>query len=236
MSASRFVIHPAVFRVLPGMRVATAVALGIGGPTTDVGPELERAWRAAAAEGAIHGNAQSHPRVAPWRGAFRAMGAHPKDFPSSIEAILRRAMKGGEPFRILPLVDLYHAVSLRNLTPAGAFDIDAIAGEIELRRTREGDRFTALDADEPEPVPPGEIAYVDGSFVLTRHLVWRQSREGLVREGSRNAIVLSEVLAELDPDLALRVHDDLRSSLERVFAPERIVSGILDEDSPELAW
>ena len=150
--------------------------------------------------------------------------------------MVRRAMKGGEPVRILPLVDLYHAVSLRNLTPAGVFDLDAIRGDVDLRRTREGDRFTALDADAPENVPPGEIAYADGSTILTRHLVWRQAREGLVREGTRNAMVLSEVLGDLEPDLALRVHDDLRNSLARVFAPGRLVTGILDQDSPELAW
>ena len=222
--------------MLPGMRVATVVAIGIGEPTVDVGEELAAAWRAAAAEGSTYGNPQSHPKVAPWRAAFRAMGAHPRDYSSSIEALLRRAMKGGEPFRIHPLVDLYHAVSLRNLTPAGAFDLGALEADVDLRRTRDGDRFTALDADKPEPVPPGEIAYADGTTVLTRHLVWRQAREGLVREGTRDAMVLSEVLGGLEPDLVLRVHDDLRDSLGRVFAPERLVTGILDEESPELAW
>jgi DNA/RNA-binding domain of Phe-tRNA-synthetase-like protein len=145
-------------------------------------------------------------------------------------------MKGGEPLRIHPLVDLYHAVSLRNLTPAGAFDLGGLNGDVELRRTRDGDTFTALDAHEAEPVPPGEIAYADGSTVLTRHLVWRQAREGLVREGTRDAMVLSEVLGELDPDLVVRVHDDVRESLGRVFAPVRLVTGILDEDSPEFVW
>jgi hypothetical protein len=66
--------------------------------------------------------------------------------------------------------------------------------------------------------------------------VWRQAREGLVREGTTNAMVLSEVLGELEPVLALAVHDDLRESLARVFQPERLVTAILDEDSPELAW
>jgi len=94
----------------------------------------------------------------------------------------------------------------------------------------------ALDANGPEDVAPGEIAYADGSTVLTRHLVWRQAREGLVRATTTDAMVLSEVLGELEPDLALQVHDDLRDSLVRVFGPERLVTGILDEDSPELIW
>ena len=114
MSEPRFFIHPAVFRVLHRMRVVTAVALGVGEPGEDVGPELVEAWRFAGAEGLANGNAQSHPRVAPWRPAFRAIGAHPRDYTSSVEAMVRRATKGGDPPRIHPLVDLYHAVSLRH--------------------------------------------------------------------------------------------------------------------------
>src|SRR5262249_40114210 len=77
MTGSRFVIHPGVFGVLPGMRVAIVVAIGVGEPTADVGPELTAAWTLAAAAAAPFGNAQSHPRGAPRRSAFRAMGAPP---------------------------------------------------------------------------------------------------------------------------------------------------------------
>ena len=48
-----------------------------------------------------------------------------KRFPISIEAMLRRALKGGA-FRINPLVDLYNALSLRHICPAGAVDLDAV--------------------------------------------------------------------------------------------------------------
>ena len=55
-------------------------------------------------------SAQAHPRVAPWRAQFKAMGLAPRDYRSSIEALMRRARGGGEPFRISPLVDFYNAV------------------------------------------------------------------------------------------------------------------------------
>jgi DNA/RNA-binding domain of Phe-tRNA-synthetase-like protein len=42
------------------------------------------------------------------------MGVSGRKFPSSIEALLRRAFKGGEPLRINPLVDFYNAVSLES--------------------------------------------------------------------------------------------------------------------------
>src|SRR5215469_5029787 len=110
------------------MRVATAVALGMDNQTPR--PEVEAAWAqvwSEAAGAAVYGNAQSHPRIAPWRESFTRMGVSGKQFPSSAEALLRRALKGGEPFRINPLVDWYNAISLRHLVPAGGFDLDDLA-------------------------------------------------------------------------------------------------------------
>lgn len=51
---------------------------------------------------------------------------------------------------------------------------------LELRLTRRGDTFQALDKNEPVAVPDGEVAYVTGRTVLTRHFVWRQSRAGII--------------------------------------------------------
>lgn len=181
-STSQLIAAPEVFARFPGLRVAVAVGHGLDNAASH--PAIEAAWRAAwqaaAAEGAPFGNAQSHPRVKPWRERFAAMGVSGKQYPSSVEALLRRAMKGGDPFSINPLVDWYNALSLRHVVPAGAFDLAAIAGPLELRLTRPGDTFTALDSDAPEALPAGEVAYADGATVITRHFVWRQARAGLV--------------------------------------------------------
>src|SRR5262245_44096497 len=139
-------VQPEVFARFPGLMLAAAVARGIDNAREI--PEIEQQWRDAwqrALAAAAYGNAQSHPRVRPWRESFQAQGISGKEFPSSIEALLRRALKGGEPFRINPLVDLYNAISLRHVVPAGAFDLDDITGPLELRVTRPGDHFLALD-------------------------------------------------------------------------------------------
>lgn len=214
----RFTVHPEVFAAFPGMRIVAAVAEGLDNRTHR--PAIEREWRAAwegAAAAKVHGNAQSHPRVRPWRERFRALGVSGKKYPSSIEALLRRALKGGEPFSINPLVDFYNAVSLRHVVPAGAYDLDEVGEAFELRPTRDGDSFEALDADAAEPLPAGEIAYVTGGDVLTRHLIWRQSRRALVTGETRRALLLSEVLGELEAALADRVAADFEGGLERHF-------------------
>ena len=239
MAGTRFAVTPEVFDRLPGLRVVVVVALGIDNARErpDVRDAWRDAWAAAGAEAARHGNPQSHPRVAPWRERFRAMGVPPRDYPSSIEALLRRAVRGGEPFRVNPLVDAVHTLSLRHVVPAGAFDLDAIEHDLVLRETMRGDRFTALDEDRPEEVPAGEVAYCDGDVVLTRHVVWRQSRQALVGPETCDAIVVSEILPEVgDGAPGGAVHDDLLAVVSREFSPERVVGALLERERPDLSW
>jgi DNA/RNA-binding domain of Phe-tRNA-synthetase-like protein len=174
--------------------------------------------------------------VALWRERFRALGVSGKEFPSSVEALLRRALKGGEPFAINPLVDAYNAVSLRHVVPAGGFDLaDLSNGLLELRLTRPGDQFTALDASEPLAVPVGEIAYATGATILTRHFVWRQSRAGLVTAATTDVILLAEVLGELGPGVAEHVRDDFSTLLSDEYGATPTVA-ILDAASPSATF
>ena len=230
------VVRPEIFAAFPGIRVAAVVARGIR-PASD--PEaVDRFWNEAwAAAGAAreHGNAQFHPRVAPWRQGFLALGVSGKRFPTSIEALLRRALKGGDPFRIHPLVDFYNAVSLRHILPAGGYDLAELDGPLEVRATRAGDTFRALDEETAEPVPEGELAYACGSSVLTRHLVWRQSRRALITAETREAVLVAEALAEI-PDEALdAVAEDLRQGLKRWFGATAVIHR-LDQERSELDW
>ena len=138
--ATQFRVEPAIFARFPGLRLAVVVAHGVDNATARpaVAESWHAAWAGAARLAAGHGNAQSHPRVRPWREAFRATGVSSKEFPSSIEAMLRRALKGGAPFEINPLVDFYNGLSLRHIVPVGGFDLDELHGPLELRLTRAG--------------------------------------------------------------------------------------------------
>src|SRR5688572_6308975 len=103
-----------------------------------------------------------HPRVAPWRDAYRAFGAKPKDNPSSIENLVRRVTKGGSLPSINTLVDLYNVISLRHLLPAGGEDLDQIRGEIILTRAGAAEAPVRLPGEADERPPhPGEVIYRD---------------------------------------------------------------------------
>jgi DNA/RNA-binding domain of Phe-tRNA-synthetase-like protein len=231
-----FTVEPSIFDLFPGMRLAIAIANEIDNAVNAaIATEWQHAWKQAAAEALPYGNAQSHPRVKIWREAYRSLGVSGKEFPSSIEALLRRPMKGGEPFSINPLVDWYNTISLRHTVPAGGFDLDDIHGTLELRLTCEEDTFLSMDAAEPVSVPPGEVAYVSDSTVLTRHFVWRQSREGLITPATRSVFLVSEVLEGAGDDVAETVLDDFSTGLVTHFG----VTGhafLVDARVPEISW
>lgn len=235
MTALGLAVDPEIWRLFPGMRIALVRAAGIDNRSPN--PAAARAWREAwAAAGALDvPNAQSHPRVAPWREALRAAGSPPKKYPAAIESLLRRALKGGDPFSINPLVDFYNAVSLRHVSPAGGFDLGAVAGPprgsrtVELRLTRPGDRFHPLGGEATEEVPAGEVAYCDGSDVLTRHFVWRQSEKAAIRPETTEVLLMSEVLAAIEPGVVAAVLDDLATGLREHFGVD-VEAGVLAAD------
>lgn len=233
----QLIVHHEVFDRFPGLRLSVALAESIDNRAPR--PELTAAWReawAAAGQSATpYGSPQAHPRVAPWRQRFRAMGVSGKEFPSSVEALLRRAMKGGEPFSVNPLVDFYNTVSLSHTAPAGGFDLAHIAGPIELRLTRLGDRFNPLGGGPVEDLAPGEVAYADGSTVLTRHFVWRQSAEAALTPDTRSVFLVAEVLGEVGGDVAEQVVRGLVDGLARYFAVDA-VGFVLNAGTSEASW
>jgi DNA/RNA-binding domain of Phe-tRNA-synthetase-like protein len=234
----RFTVASEVFELFPGLKLPVAVAEGIH-PTTDA-PGIEtmwlQSWEEAARTASDYQSPQSHPRVAPWREAMSAMGVSGRKFPSSIEALLRRAFKGGEPPRINPLVDFYNAVSLRHVVPAGGFDLEEIDGALELRLTRQEDTFHPLDGSSDVGVEPGEVAYASSNEILTRYFVWKQSRKGLLTASTRSLFLVSEVLGEVESDsgVADAVLTDFADGLRHYFNSEPAVFLVREED-PEVS-
>lgn len=232
----RFWIHEDIFERFPGMRIAVAVAHGLDN-RREV-PEVDAQWRASWDDGRAlaqrYPNAQSHPNVAAWRDNLKRAGVSPRDHPSSIEAMLRRAMKGAPAFSINPVVDFLHSVSMRWLVPTGGFDLARVS-EIALRPTVAGDTFTALDDDAAVEVEPGEVAYADGDVVLTRHFVWRQAKAALIGRDTTDVFLVSEVLREVGGHVADEVAGALADGMRRHFGADAR-TWVLDAGALAAEW
>lgn len=229
-----FHIEKELFNYFPGMKIIAVEAMNINRPDIDkISYMLNDAWKTANAAANEYGNAQSHPFIKPWGDRMKAAGAPRKQFPSSIEAMVRRAGKGGEPFRISPMVDFYNAISLANLVPAGAYDIDQLEGDLHLRFSKDGDTFMALDSEENISIPAGEVSYADGDKIITRHYVYKQSKHAIITAETKNVILVSEILGELPEDTAEKVANDLVNGLKQAFNIDT-KAVILDENKTSM--
>ncbi|GGU58027.1 B3/B4 domain-containing protein [Streptomyces lavendofoliae] len=208
-----FRISPAVADAFPGTLVAVVTATGLRGrepwpATTTALEELEQrlaggTWRPAD---------ESDPRVEAWHTAYRAFGTNPRRVRPSVDALGRRLAKKRTLPRINPAVDSYNAVSVRHGLPAGAFDLDRVTGDIEIRHADGTETFTPLgEPGTTENPEPGEIVYTDATDVLTRHWNHRDAHRTRVTEDSTHvAFVLETLHADRDGHLITTAVGELR--------------------------
>lgn len=211
----RYAVSGEIFERFPGYRRGVVVARDLNnGPAA---PELLSELRTA--EERLHKELDpaaiaQHPRIEPWRDAFRAFGARPSDFRPSVEALARRAARGDQLPSVSALVDLGTLACLDNLMPIGAHALDEVTEDIELRLASGREHFTAFGSTEAETPPPGEVVLAEGDTVLTRRWAWRQANYTLVTEATRIAVFNLDALSAVpDTDLEAaiaQVHDLLR--------------------------
>ncbi|MEU2502325.1 B3/B4 domain-containing protein [Streptomyces sp. NRRL F-5527] len=213
------VLHlaPDVADAFPDTLIAVVTATGLRGrepwpATTAALEELE----ARLADGSWSPADENDPRIEAWHAAYRAFGANPRRIRPSVDALGRRLAKKGSLPRINPAVDSYNAVSVRHGLPAGAFDLDQVTGDVEIRYADGSESFTPLG--EPgivETPKPGEVIYTDTTDVLTRHWNHRDAHRTRVTEDStRVAFVLETVAAARDEQLLTTAAGDLQALLQ----------------------
>jgi DNA/RNA-binding domain of Phe-tRNA-synthetase-like protein len=229
----KFKVESEIFNAFSEIKIIVACASNIKvADARGIDNYLNRAWRHAAEEGVLYGNPQSHPNIKPWGDSMKKLGVSRKNFPSSVESLVRRATKTPDPVRINPIVDFYNAVSLANIVPAGAYDTDELISGLTLRFSEEGDTFESLDSDEVQNLPEGEVSYADGKIIITRHFVWKQSKHTLVTNESKNVLFLAEILSEVPWKTAESVINDFTVEFKKYFAGDMRIE-ILDANNPE---
>ncbi|MFE6492146.1 B3/4 domain-containing protein [Streptomyces sp. NPDC057748] len=211
-----FRIAPDVTDAFPDTLIALVTATGLRGrepwPVTAAALEgLERGL----ADGVWQPADETDPRIEAWHTAYRSFGTNPRRVRPSVDALGRRFAKRGTLPRINPAVDSYNAVSVRHGLPAGAFDLDRVTGDIDIRYADGSEDFTPLGEPEAVESPkPGEIVYADAGGVLTRHWNHRDAHRTRVTEDSDRVVFVLETLrATHDGDLVRVAAQELRGLL-----------------------
>lgn len=191
-----FRIATAVADAFPDTLIALVTATGLRGhepwPATDAAlAELERRL----ADGSWQPAGENDPRIEAWHTAYRSFGTNPRRIRPSVDALGRRLAKRGSLPRISPAVDSYNTVSVRHGLPAGAFDLDHVSGDVDIRYADGTESFTPLgEPDAVETPKPGEIIYADPTGVLTRHWNHRDAHRTRVTEDSTSVVFVLETL------------------------------------------
>jgi len=231
-----FSIQKELFDILPDLTIGMVVARDVDNtyPFKEIDDLLAQAVEEVK-KNFVGDKAQEHPRIKPWRTAFSKLGISGSKFPSSIESMARRILKG-DPFpKINPLVDLYNSVSLRFLVPMGGHDLDTIAGNIHLRFAEGWEPFSPMGGGETATVPKGELVYRDDREVLTRNWVWRQCEKDKTTEKTRNIFIPIDVLGEVGRERADEIILEL-SHLIPKYLKGALFSAILDSKNPSVEF
>ncbi|MDN0199838.1 phenylalanine--tRNA ligase beta subunit-related protein [Streptomyces sp. S.PNR 29] len=199
-----FRLSPTVADAFPDALIALVTATGLRGRepwprTTAALEELEQQL----ADGIWRPADETDPRIEAWHTAYRSFGTNPRRIRPSVDALGRRLAKKGALPRINPAVDSYNAVSVRHGLPAGAFDLDHVTGDVDIRHADGTESFTPLgEPDAVENPKAGEIIYADTTGVLTRHWNHRDAHRTRVTEDSTHVVFVLETLqAARDGDL-----------------------------------
>ncbi|WP_369250992.1 B3/4 domain-containing protein [Streptomyces sp. R41] len=211
-----FRLASAVADAFPDTLIALVTATGLRGsePWPDTAAALDDLEQRLA-DGTWQPADESDPRIEAWHTAYRSFGTNPRRVRPSVDALGRRVAKKGTLPRINPAVDSYNAVSVHHGLPAGAFDLDHVTGDVEIRYADGTESFTPLG--EPgtiENPKPGEIIYADTTGVLTRHWNHRDAHRTRVTEDSTHvAFVLETLHADRDGDLLKVAAQELQGLL-----------------------
>ena len=232
----RFSIQKELFDILPNLTIGMVVAMGVDNthPSKEIDDLLSQSIEEMK-KNFIGDKAQEHPRIKPWRTAFSKLGISGSKFPSSIESMARRVLKG-DPFpTINPLVDLYNSVSLKYLVPMGGHDLDTLEGDVHLRFAEGWEPFTPMGGGETMTVPKGELVYRDDREVLTRNWVWRQCEKDKATKQTKNIFIPIDVLGEVGRERADEIIQEL-SHLIPKYLGGTIFSAVLNINNPSIEF
>jgi DNA/RNA-binding domain of Phe-tRNA-synthetase-like protein len=230
-----FKVESAIFERFPDARIGviTASALNNSGASLDILNQLREA------ESEIRRSVQDktvteHPRISIWREAYRKFGAKPKKYPSSIENLVRRVLKGEDLRPISKLVDIYNTVSLRHLLPVGGEDLAQIVGDIQLTIAGNDEPSVKLLGEaDPRAPKPGEVIYKDALGAICRRWNWKEADRTKITERTTRAVLVIESLPPVSLQELENAISDLTSRLEQ-HCGAHVESEILTETHAEM--
>ena len=228
-----YAVSPELFTRFPGYVRGVVVAthaINLDGPIDEVARMLAKTQETLRARTDLDG----HPNIAAWRAArlaSSAFGARPSKYPSSIEAMVKRVLKGGELPYINTLAALGNLASLKHLAPVGGHDVGVYTEPLWLGFADGSETFTAFGTTEAEHPEPGEVVYLSGKTVLCRRWTWRQAEVTKLTRTTTHAAINVDGLPPVTRADVEMICEELAIQV-RLFCAAQVECKMLAKDSP----
>lgn len=170
--------------------------------------------------------------VKAWRDAYSKFPTK-KGARCSLEALLKRVLKGNPVGSIAPTVDITNAISLKHAFPIGAENMDAFRGDLHLGIMQGGEDFWPIGSDKPEPPLPGEIAYYDDEGVICRCWNWRDGKRTEVNDDTTKEFIAMECVEPGRVEELKVALEELAELLSKYVGAEVIHKQIVNRDNRE---
>ena len=233
----KFQINDKIFKKFPGLNVGILVCKNINneGSAEEVIKNIRKREKEIQSQFNSETLSQN-PKINVWREAYKILGAKPRENRSSVEALYKRALQGGELRHINKIVDIYNYISLKHMFPVGGEDLDKIQGDIHLTVAEKDEPLVLLLGDKEARSPhEGEVIYRDEISTICRRFNWREANRTKFTEGTKNAIIVMEgLLPVLRGDIE-RVLGETKELIES-FCGGELSKFILNKDNPEIEF
>jgi lysyl-tRNA synthetase class 2 len=174
------------------------------------------------------------PAIVEWRDIYSRMGASPRRL-SSVESLWRCVLEQQRLPRILPLVDLYNAISVRYCLPMAGYDARQLQGQrLVLRHARKGEEFLPLGFRQIEKTKSGEVIYADAEKVVCRYWNHKDCDGTKLSANVQDVLFIIDGAPSVPDELILAALHDLEQALLQA-EPSAIRTGLLMVGQPLFA-
>ncbi len=200
----------------------------VNGPSDEWSTALLREAEGLQRERLSLGTLTEQPVIAAWREVYRSFGAKPKKYPSSVEALLTRVLRGQDLPPINKLVDVYNAISVKHTLPVGGENWEKLSSDLVLKVATGSEPFATIQEGEqgvsyPEP---GEVVWADSAGVSCRRWNWRQGYRTRLTEETRHAYFVLERMAPYSIESLKAAGNELMELLKQA-SPQCTLSTVL---------
>lgn len=182
-----------VFEMFPEASVHGIVFEGVAEfDPAGVATWKQKAIESVASSGFTSETVLDAPVVKEWRNAFQRFGVKPSKYRSAIEQLYRRALKQEMIETSLPLVNLYCYISLIEMVPMGAYDLEKLEGDVVIRLSKENETFLGIGDTTPLIAHPGVVVYSDDGGIICWAWNHRDAARVALSPGTDRAIFFAD--------------------------------------------